>query len=213
MYPLGLTWINEYITIPVLLESNRYMEVADIAYIRVSTADQNTDRQLANAGVNFDKQFVDHCSGGSTKRPELENLKGYAREGDTIHVHSIDRLARNLSDLQSLVTQWNEAGINVRFHRESLSFNAGGSDPMSQLMLNMLGAVAQFELSMIQERRQEGIEKAKAAGKYRGRPANQNNHQRIHQLRSEGVSLRKIASEVGVSLSTVQRALEAAERA
>ena len=84
---------------------------------------------------------------------------------------------------------------------------------MSELMLSMLGAVAQFELSMIQERRQEGIAKAKAAGKYRGRPTNKSNHQRIQSLRSEGLSLRKIASEVGVSLSTVQRALEAAENA
>ncbi|TOM82082.1 recombinase family protein, partial [Vibrio parahaemolyticus] len=82
-----------------------------------------------------------------------------------------------------------------------------GSDHMSELMLNMLGAVAQFELAMIQERRQEGIEKAKAAGKYKGRPANTTNHQRIAELRSQGFSLRKIASEVGVSLSTVQRAL------
>ncbi|MBY7767228.1 helix-turn-helix domain-containing protein, partial [Vibrio fluvialis] len=67
--------------------------------------------------------------------------------------------------------------------------------------------VAQFELAMIQERRQEGIEKAKAAGKYKGRPTNSENHLRIHQLRSKGLSLRKIASQVGVSLSTVQRAL------
>ena len=83
---------------------------------------------------------------------------------------------------------------------------------MSELMLSMLGAVAQFELSMIQERRQEGIEKAKAAGKYRGRPTNKTNHQQIKLLRSQGISLRKVAKEVGVSLSTVQRALEAIEK-
>lgn len=185
--------------------------MAEISYIRVSTTDQNTSRQLADTGLSFDKQFIDHCSGGSIKRPALEDLKDFVRQGDTIHVHSIDRLARNLVDLKTLVTQWNEKGVNVRFHREGLSFTAGGTDAMSELMLSMLGAVAQFELSMIQERRQEGIEKAKAAGKYRGRPINQNNHQRIHSLRSEGMSLRKIASEVGVSLSTVQRALVAPE--
>ncbi len=185
--------------------------MAEISYIRVSTTDQNTSRQLADTGLSFDKQFVDHCSGGSIKRPALEDLKDFVRLGDTIHVHSIDRLARNLVDLKTLVTQWNKKGVNVKFHREGLSFTAGGSDAMSELMLSMLGAVAQFELSMIQERRQEGIEKAKAAGKYRGRPTNQNNHQRIHSLRSEGMSLRKIASEVGVSLSTVQRALAASE--
>ncbi|OEE69237.1 recombinase family protein [Enterovibrio norvegicus] len=183
--------------------------MAHIAYLRVSTAEQNTDRQLADTGLSFDKTFIDKCSGGTVTRPALEDLKTYIREGDCVHVHSIDRLARNLVDLKELVSGWNNQGVNVRFHKESLSFNAGGSDPMSELMLNMLGAVAQFELSMIQERRQEGIVKAKAAGKYKGRPTNQNNHQQIKQLRADGVSLRKIASEVGVSLSTVQRALAA----
>ncbi|MGR5454466.1 recombinase family protein [Vibrio alfacsensis] len=183
--------------------------MAHIAYLRVSTSEQNTDRQLADTGISFDKTFTDKCSGGTIKRPALEDLKNYIREGDTVHVHSIDRLARNLVDLKELVSGWNSQGVNVRFHKENLSFNAGGSDPMSELMLNMLGAVAQFELSMIQERRQEGIEKAKAAGKYKGRPTNKSNHQQIKELRAKGVSLRKIASDVGVSLSTVQRALAA----
>ena len=187
--------------------------MADIAYLRVSTTEQNTERQLADTGVNFTKEFIDRCSGGTINRPALEELKEYVREGDTVHVHSIDRLARNLVDLKTLVSECNSKGVCVKFHREGLSFIAGGSDPMSELMLSMLGAVAQFELSMIQERRQEGIEKAKAAGKYRGRPANKSNHQRIQSLRSQGMSLRKIASEVGVSLSTVQRALDAAENA
>jgi len=186
--------------------------VAHIAYIRVSSSEQNTERQLADTNVSFDKEFVDRCSGGSSNRPALSDLKEYVRSGDTIHVHSIDRLARNLSDLKALVTEWNEDGIDVQFHKEGLCFKAGGNDAMSELMLSMLGAVAQFELSMIQERRQEGIEKAKAAGKYRGRPSNQSNHQRIKLLRSQGVSLRKIAKEVGVSLSTVQRALGASEK-
>ena len=181
--------------------------MTSIAYLRVSTTEQNTDRQLNDTGISFDKTFIDKCSGGSTKRPALNELKDYVREGDTIHVHSIDRLARNLVDLKQLINDWNNQGVSVRFHKENLSFNAGGNDHMSELMLNMLGAVAQFELAMIQERRQEGIDKAKAEGKYKGRPVNETNHQRISELRSQGVSLRKIATEVGVSLSTVQRAL------
>lgn len=182
--------------------------MTNIAYLRVSTTEQNTDRQLNETGISFDKTFIDKCSGGSTKRPALNELKEYVREGDTIHVHSIDRLARNLVDLKQLINDWNNQGVSVRFHKENLSFNAGGSDHMSELMLNMLGAVAQFELAMIQERRQEGIERAKAAGKYKGRPTNKANHQRIHELRAQGISLRKIAVSVGVSLSTVQRALD-----
>ena len=185
--------------------------MTSIAYLRVSTTEQNTDRQLNETGISFDKTFIDKCTGGSTKRPALSELKEYVREGDTIHVHSIDRLARNLVDLKQLINDWNNQGVSVRFHKENLIFNAGGSDHMSELMLNMLGAVAQFELAMIQERRQEGIEKAKAEGKYKGRPINETNHQRISELRSQGVSLRKIASTVGVSLSTVQRALTAKE--
>ncbi|WP_434927979.1 recombinase family protein [Shewanella sp. HL-SH2] len=186
--------------------------MAHIAYLRVSTVDQNTDRQLSESGITFDKTFIDKCSGGSTKRPALTELKDYVRSDDTIHVHSIDRLARNLIDLKQLINDWNNQGITVKFHKEGLSFNAGGNDHMSELMLNMLGAVAQFELAMIQERRQEGIEKAKTAGKYKGRTSNELNHQRIIELRSQGVSLRKVAKEVGVSLSTVQRALAALEK-
>ncbi|MBW3165520.1 recombinase family protein [Ferrimonas balearica] len=185
--------------------------MADLAYLRVSTTDQNTDRQLADCSIEWTKTFVDRCSGGTTERPALEELKSYAREGDTIHVHSIDRLARNLADLKGLVEQWNKQGVSVQFHKEGLAFRAGANDHMADLMLNMLGAVAQFELAMIQERRQEGIERAKAAGKFKGRPANKDNHQKIHQLRSEGLSLRLIAKEVGVSLSTVQRALGASQ--
>ncbi|TOL45345.1 recombinase family protein, partial [Vibrio parahaemolyticus] len=77
------------------------------------------------------KSFTDKCSGGSTKRPALTELKEYVRDGDTIHVHSIDRLARNLVDLKQLVNGWNEQGVSVKFHKENLSFNAGGSDHMS----------------------------------------------------------------------------------
>jgi len=183
-----------------------------IAYLRVSTVEQNTDRQLDGVAISFDKTFTDQCSGGSTKRPALTELKEYARKGDTIHVHSIDRLARNLVDLKQLINEWNEQGITVRFHKEGLSFNADANDHMAELMLNMLGAVVQFELAMIKERRQEGIEKAKSAGKYKGRPTNQANHQQISDLREQGVSLRNIAKEVGVSLSTVQRALTASEK-
>ncbi|WP_345316761.1 recombinase family protein [Ferrimonas gelatinilytica] len=187
--------------------------MANVAYLRVSTADQNTARQLSESGISFEKTFTDKCSGGTTNRPALEQMKEYVREGDTIHIHSIDRLARNLDDLSSLVNEWNDAGVTVQFHKESLTFAAGDSSPMSKLMLQMLGAVAQFELAMIQERRREGIAKAKAEGRYKGGTANLEKHQRIRQLRSEGVSLRKVATEVGVSLSTVQRVLASAEAA
>ncbi|QFU23001.1 recombinase family protein [Shewanella eurypsychrophilus] len=174
-----------------------------IAYIRVSTVDQNTDRQLD--GVEFDKAFTDKCSGGSLDRPQLDELRGYIREGDTVVVHSIDRLARNIDDLRGLVAEFRGKGVNVTFVKEGLTFTADDASPMAELMLNMLGAVAQFERSMIRERQQEGIAKAKAKGVYSGRKASADLRQQVKHLLEEGVSMRKIAAQVGCSLSTVQR--------
>jgi DNA invertase Pin-like site-specific DNA recombinase len=91
----------------------------------------------------------------------------YAREGDTIHIHSIDRLARSLDDLRKLVSNWNNNGITVRFHKEGLNFTAGDNTPIAELMLNMLGAVAQFERWIIRERQAEGIAKALVKSKYK----------------------------------------------
>lgn len=96
--------------------------MANIAYIRVSTVEQNTERQLANCRIEFDKVYEDKASGSSTSRPELAKLIDYAREGDTIHIHSIDRLARSLDDLRKLVTNWNNNGITVCFIRKGLIF-------------------------------------------------------------------------------------------
>jgi DNA invertase Pin-like site-specific DNA recombinase len=185
--------------------------MAELAYIRVSTVEQNTERQLDKCTVEFDKVYEDKASGGSTNRPELEKLMDYAREGDTIHIHSIDRLARSLDDLRKLVTDWNNAGITVRFHKEGLNFTAGSNTPIAELMLNMLGAVAQFERAMIKERQAEGIAKAKAKGKYQGRKPDLERNIKILELRESGKSLRKIANMLDCNLSTVQRALKAHE--
>jgi len=93
-----------------------------IAYLRVSTVDQNTDRQLADTGINFDNTFTDKCSGSTTKRPELMRMDEFVRKGDTIHVHSIDRLARNTANLLELVTNWNDRGVSVVIHKENMKF-------------------------------------------------------------------------------------------
>ncbi|ELB2253939.1 recombinase family protein [Vibrio parahaemolyticus] len=182
--------------------------MANIAYIRVSTVEQNTERQLANCGIEFDKVFEDKASGSSTNRPELGKLMDYAREGDTIHIHSIDRLARSLDDLRKLVTIWNNEGITICFHKEGLHFSAGESSPIAELMLNMLGAVAQFERSIIRERQAEGIAKAVKKGKYKGRKPNVKRNAKILELREAGLSIRKIADEIGCNPSTVQRVVQ-----
>ena len=175
--------------------------MATVGYIRVSTVDQNTDRQLD--GYTLDKVFEDKCSGKDTKRPALQQLIEYVREGDTVVVHDISRMARNLEDLLSLVKMFNAKGVAVRFHKENLSFT-GEDSPMQQLMLSMLGAVYQFERSMILERQREGIQQAKAAGKYKGGKPRVD-AEAIKAALESGMSIRKVAESLNVGISTVQR--------
>lgn len=178
--------------------------MSKVGYIRVSTVEQNLDRQLS--GIEMDKVFEDKCSGKNTKRPGLSSMLEYIRAGDEIHVHDISRLARNLEDLLTLVKQLTGKGISVCFHKENLTFT-GESNPMQDLMLSMLGSVYQFERSMLRERQLEGIQQAKIKGKYKGRPADNNLHKKIKELKAEGLSLRNIAKECECALSTVQRIL------
>lgn len=137
-----------------------------IGYIRVSSIDQNPERQLE--GIKLDKKFIDHVSGKSIKRPQLEKLIEYARDGDEIIVHSMDRLARNLDDLRKLVREFTARDITLRFIKENLLFN-GEDSPMSNLLLSIMGAFAEFERALIHERQMEGVALAKKKGKFKGR--------------------------------------------
>lgn len=140
-----------------------------IGYIRVSSVSQNTARQLD--GVKLDKVFEDKISGKDTNRPALARCLDHAREGDTLHVHSMDRLARNLDDLRRIVKELTGRSVAVKFHKEGLTFT-GDDTPMATMLLSLMGAVAEFERSMIRERQLEGIAVAKAKGKgvvYKGR--------------------------------------------
>jgi DNA invertase Pin-like site-specific DNA recombinase len=173
-----------------------------IGYLRVSTVDQNTDRQLD--GVALDKVFTDKASGKDTNRPQLAQAVDYVREGDTLVVHSMDRLARNLEDLRRIVRELTRQGVRVEFVKESLTFT-GDDSAMNTLLLSMLGAVAEFERSMILERQKEGIALAKAAGKYKGRKAALTNEQAA-ELRvrlADGESVTSLAREFGISRQTV----------
>jgi DNA invertase Pin-like site-specific DNA recombinase len=178
--------------------------MTNVGYMRVSTVDQNTARQLD--GVRLDKVFTDKCSGKDVDRPQLQAMLEYVREGDTVHVHSIDRLARSLEDLLRLVRGFNDNGIGVHFHKENLRFT-GDANPMQELMLSLLGSVAQFERSMILERQREGIAKAKQEGVYKGR-AKKVDDQMIRNAIADGLSYRAAAASLNVSLSTVQRAVK-----
>ena len=137
-----------------------------VGYIRVSTYDQNPERQLD--GMHLDKTFTDKASGKDLKRPAFEELLDYVREGDTVLVHSMDRLARNLDHLRQVVRELTAKGVKVQFVKEKLTFT-GEDSPMATLLLSVMGAVAEFERSLIGERQREGVAIAKQKGLYKGR--------------------------------------------
>ena len=178
-----------------------------IGYIRVSSFDQNPERQLEHA--RLDKVFTDTASGKDTHRPALEQLLAYVREGDTVIVHSMDRLARNLDDLRRLVQTFTRSGIRVEFLRESLAFT-GEDSPMASLMLSVMGAFAEFERSLIRERQREGIALAKQRGVYRGRKKALSAAQEaeLRQRALAGEQKAKLAREYGISRETLYQYLK-----
>ena len=180
-----------------------------IGYIRVSTFEQNTDRQLE--GIKLDKVFTDKASGKDTKRPELEALMQFVREGDTVIVHSMDRLARNLDDLRQIVQKLTGRGIKIQFVKESLSFT-GEDSPMATLMLSVMGAFAEFERALIRERQREGVALAKERGAYRGRKRSLSETE-IDELRRRidaGEKKTSVARDYGISRETLYKYLRAA---
>lgn len=177
-----------------------------IGYVRVSSEDQNPERQLD--GVDLDRVFVERASGKDTDRPQLQELRQYVRDGDTLVVHSMDRLARNVDDLRRLVQEFTRRGIVVEFRKEALTFT-GDDSPMSQLLLTMLGAVAQFERDLIRERQREGIEAAKRRGVYHGRRKALTPEQagELARRAADGESKAALAREAGISRETLYQYL------
>lgn len=183
--------------------------MATIGYVRVSSISQNTQRQDFE-GFEIDKIFEDKASAKDANRPALQEMLNYVREGDTVFVHSIDRLARSLPDLHKIVNFLQSKKVGIKFIKENLFFEAGKeSDPMSGLLFNILGAFAEFERQLIKERQKEGIAKAKAAGKYKGRAKSLNNEEvlRVRELKEMGVSISKIARNFKVSRNTIYKCL------
>jgi len=190
-----------------LYEKGRFMSKGKIlGYIRVSSFGQNTERQLD--GILLDKVFTDKASGKDTKRPGLEELLHYARDGDTIVVHSMDRLARNLDDLRKLVLDLTEKGIGIRFEKEQLVFT-GEDSPMAKLLLSVMGAFGEFERALIRERQLEGIHLAKQKGLYKGRKKKLS-EETILELKekvSQGHSKSAVAKELNISRETLYQYL------
>lgn len=182
----------------------------NVGYVRVSTLIQNTARQLD--GISLHKVFEDKASGKNTDRPQLTACLAHLREGDTLHVHSMDRLCRNLDDLRRIVKELTGRGVIVRFHKEGLSFT-GEDSPMSNLLLSMLGAVAEFERSIILERQREGISIAKSEGRYKGRKPSLTEDRVLELKRRAGSGEKKtaLAREFGISRETVYSYLSAGQ--
>ena len=180
-----------------------------IGYARVSSKDQNLDRQLA--ALKKEKVFrifTDTVSGSSTQRPGLDGALNYLRAGDQLIVVSMDRLARSLIDLHRLVDELAERGVSVKFLKEGQTYSLDSS-PVAKLMLGLLGSVAEFERSIIRERQAEGIAKAKARGVYKGR-AKVLNEEQVVQARewvSEGVPKAEVARRFGIGRTTLYKYL------
>ena len=177
-----------------------------IGYVRVSSFDQNPERQLEQVAV--DRVFTDTASGKDTRRPELERLLGFVREGDTVVVHSMDRLARNLDDLRRLVQELTRRGVRMEFVKEGLTFT-GEDSPMANLLLSVMGAFAEFERALIRERQREGIALAKQRGAYKGRKRALS-PERVTELRqrlADGETKAALARSLGISRETLYQAL------
>ena len=178
-----------------------------IGYVRVSSFDQNPERQLEH--VQVDKVFTDKASGKDTQRPQLDALLAFVREGDTVVVHSMDRLARNLDDLRRLVQRLTQRGVRIEFVKVCLTFT-GEDSPMANLMLSVMGAFAEFERALIRERQREGIAIAKQRGAYRGRKKALAPERATELRRRAGTGEKKaqLAREFGISRETLYQYLK-----
>ena len=175
-------------------------------YKRVSTSAQSTERQLH--GLLFDREFVEKVSGKDRNRPELNSLLSILRDGDEVHIHDLSRLARNTKDLLDIVDQVTSAGATIEFHKENLSFSPEGvRPPVQDLMLSLLGSIAQFERDLLLERQREGISLAKQRGVYKGRQSKFNDDD-LKKMRSEfkvSQNKSKLARKWGISRAYLYR--------
>ena len=180
-----------------------------LGYVRVSSFEQHPDRQLD--GLALDRVFTDHASGKDTQRPQLAALRRFAREGDTVVVHSLDRLARNLDDLRRLVQELTRRGVRLEFLQERLTFT-GDDSPLATLLLSVMGAFAQFERALLRERQREGIALAKQRGVYRGRQKRLSPAAigALRQRAQAGEPKAQLAREVGISRETLYQYLRTA---
>lgn len=180
-----------------------------VGYIRVSSVDQSTERQENQlTGFKLHRCFTEKVSAKDTNRPQLLEMMAYAREGDTVIIHSMDRLARNLDDLRKIVKELTSRNVKVQFLKECLTFT-GEDAPMSNLLLSVMGAFAEFERSLIKERQMEGVAIAKAKGAYKGRRRSMTDDRiaEIKQRVEGGEKKAQVARDMGISRETLYQYL------
>jgi DNA invertase Pin-like site-specific DNA recombinase len=176
---------------------------AIVGYRRVSSLDQALDRQELERAERI---FEETESGAKRDRPALSEMINYIRDGDTVIVHSINRLARDLRDLQDIIEKINGKGASISFQTEKLTFKADKADPIATLQLQMMGAFAQFERAIIRKRQAEGIAKAKGRGVYKGRKQSIDS-EKVRRLHAEGYGASEIARTMDVGRASVYRLL------
>lgn len=182
-------------------------------YVRVSTIEQNTERQLRD--VVCDRIYEEKISGKDTNRPQLQAMLSNIRAGDIINIHEMSRLARNTRDLLNLVEEITSKGATVVFHKENLIFKGNEKqDPYQKMMMTMLGAVAELERSILLERQREGIAVAKAKGKYKGGKNKLTTEQvtELNTFHNQGMPIARIAKQFKITRPTVYSYLKNEEK-
>ena len=179
--------------------------MANVAYYRVSTTDLNVDNQRREVEklYKIDKEFVDDGISGTvlgSNREGFLSMLNYVREGDTLVVVDVDRIGRDSIDVQTNVQRLLDAGVNVIVTRLGIDL----STDAGQLIVMVLSKIAEMERKKLLERQAAGIERAKAEGKYKGRKPTVDADE-VRRLRSEGVSITKVAEQLGCSVATVKR--------
>ena len=175
-----------------------------VGYVRVSTVEQNEGRQLVTMDkYSVEKLFIEKVSAKDTKRPQLQAMIDFVREGDTIVIHDFSRLARSTKDLLELVELFNSKGVKLISNKE----NIDSSTPTGKLMLTMIGAINEFERANLLERQREGIALAKKEGKYKGRKEVKVNNFEYHYNRylTRQVNKSQLAKELSVSRPTLDK--------
>jgi len=188
-----------------------------ILYTRVSSKNQNLDRQLTEID-KYDKVFSEKLSGKDTKRPQLQEMISFCRKGDSIYVKSIDRLARSISDLHSIIDTLQKKRVEIHFLTENISFYPEGTyekedvskNLMNDLLFNLLAVFSQFERSCIKRRAKEGLDLYRKAGGRMG-PRKTLTEEQIKNLKEDrwaGIPVKELAEKYKISSPSVYRLLK-----